>query len=81
MWSCTYTVFWYAAFLKMVLQVQQYQTKINTYYTNYDEFAFNRFKKVLDSVGQSEYHNTTQYASKIDVNNSFTVCYDTIQII
>ena len=29
------------------------------------EFEFNRFKKVLDSVGQSDYHDITQYTSKI----------------
>ena len=29
------------------------------------EFEFNRFKKVFDSVGQSEYHNITKYVSKI----------------
>ena len=31
------------------------------------EFEFNQFKKVLDSVGQIEYQNITQYMSKIKI--------------
>ena len=31
------------------------------------EFDFNQLKKVLDSVRQSEYHNITQYTSKIKI--------------
>ena len=33
------------------------------------EFEFNRFKKVLNSVGQSGYHNITQNTSKIKIKN------------
>ena len=37
-------------------------------------FEFNRFKKVLDSAGQSEYHTLTPYTSKIKTLNA-TVCF------
>ena len=33
----TYTLFWYAAFRKMVLHKYQYKTKNKTYYMNYQK--------------------------------------------
>ena len=37
------------------------------------EFEFNRFKKVLDSVGQSNYHKIIQYTSKIKIKKFKTL--------
>ena len=37
------------------------------------EFEFNRFKKVPDSVGQSDYHNITQNTSKIKIKKFKTL--------
>ena len=37
------------------------------------EFEFNRFKKVIDSVGQSDYHSIKQYASKIKIKKFKTL--------
>ena len=37
--------------------------KLHKFNLRWVEFELNRFKKVLDSVGQSDYHNITQYTS------------------
>ena len=66
-------------FCKWFCKSSNTRLRIKTYNTNYNEFEFNRFKKVLGSVGQSEYHNMTRYTSKL--TSRAVLCYAAIQTI
>ena len=72
----TCTVFWYGAFLQIVLQEQRYVTKNKNlkYKLRQAKFEINGFKNVLDSVGQIECHTSNMTLRPV-------LCYDTTETI